>query len=283
MAIVAAVIGSALSGVASAVGAVVGAITSTVGAAVAGVVATVGSVVAKIATTLATTLGPVIKAVTGITQGITGKIEVALNTIRTTVAEPFAKVVESLKGGITEVAKAITTKAKPILDPIKDTLTTIHDYMAATNAWVKKELKPIADLVGFINDISALMVVKRLLFGTADIAGILGDIERESGLATAKAIAILYRDTAQIATDTLSIMRNHYTRLAETIEEIPERITQENKLAVAYVEESLKGELKKVTDPLYDRVGPLELEVAAIERRTEDLPFFAEMVIRTLR
>lgn len=282
MGFIAAGIAAVLGSAAATVGGIAGGITATISAAAGSIVTTVGGIVSSITTTLGTTLGSVIEGVGGIAEGVSGTIEAALETIRTGIAEPFGEVVQSLKAGIGEIAKAITEPVKPILDPIRETLVDLHGFMADTQAWIQTELKPVADLVDFVNDISAILVVKRLLEGTTDIAEIIGDVEGESGAATAQAIAVLYRDMAAITTDTLDTLRGHYTRLNETIEGIGDRIRQENKVALAYVEETLKGELRELTDPLYERVGPLERELAYIERRTMDLPFFQEMLIRSI-
>ena len=275
-------IAAALSAAASAVGAVVAGIAAAVATVAGAIVATVGGIVSAIATTIGTTLAAVINTVGGIVEGVSVTIKGALDFIRTSIAEPFGKVVESLKAGIGDIAKAITEPVRPILEPIKDTLVHIHDFMADTRAWIKTELKPVADLVGFVQDISALRVVKSLLEGTTDIAGIIGDVERESGAATAQAITVLYRDMVGIATDTLDILRGHYTRLTDTIDNIGGRLKDDLDTAIAYTQETIRGEVRELTEPLSERVRFAEMDIAGIERRTMDLPFFQQMLIRAV-
>lgn len=282
MGFIAAGIGALIGGAASAVGGIVAGIASTIGAVAGSIVTAVGSVVSTIAASLGAALTPILKSVVGIVDAISGTAQAAIEVIRTTIAEPIGKVVQSLKAGIGDIAKALTEPLKPILDPIYDTLVTVHDFMADTQAWITTELKPVADLVGLIDDISALVVVKRILEGTTDIADILGDIEKAAGAKTAEAIAILWRDTVQITTGTLDIVRGHYTRLSDTIDGLDERLRKDMELAIKYAEEKLRGEVREIIDPLSERIWTAEREIAGIDRRTTDLPFFQTMLIRAL-
>ena len=257
-------------------------VVSTVVAVVGSVVAVVSSVVGGIVATLGPLISSVINTVGGIVEGISGEIQGVIELIRTKVAEPFANIVEALKTGIGEMVTKITAPVKPILDPIVETMTSIHDFVAGTQTWIETQMKPIEELVDLVNTISAINVVKGLLEGTISIGQVIGDVAEESGLKTAEAITILWRDTVQMGTGILEDMRNQYTIVTGVIDDTDERLRKDMKIALEYTEETLKGEIRRVTEPLYDRVGPLEREIAGIERRTMDLPFFQSMLIRAL-
>ena len=276
-------IGGAIFGAASAVASVAVAVVSTVAAVVGPVVAAVGSVVTGIVSTIGAVLGPVIETVGGIVEGISGAIQGAVELIRTTVAEPIANIVEALKKGIGDIAKAITEPLKPILDPIKDTLVTVRDFMADTQLWVETQLKPVAELISVINTISAVNFVKMLLEGTEDIGKIIGDVADESGLKTAEAITVLWRETVQIGTGIMDNVRDHYTLLGDTIDDTDERLRADMQLSIEYAKGTIQGEIDKVRDALSEQLTPMELQIAGIERRTMDLPFFQQMLIRALQ
>ena len=108
------------------------------------------------------------------------------------------------------------------------------------------------------------------------------ELARESGVKTAEAITILWRETVQMGTGILDNVREHYTLLGDTIDNTDERIRKDMALAVEYVKETIQGEIDEVRDALSERLTPMELEIAGIERRTMDLPFFQQMLIRAI-
>ncbi len=271
-----------VAGAAATVASVVVPIVSTIAAVVGPVVAAVGSVITTIVSTVGAVLGPVIETVGGIVEVISGAIKGAVEVIRTTIAEPIANIVEGLKKGIVDIAKAITEPLKPILNPIKDTLVTIKDFVADTQLWVETQLKPVAELISVINTISAVMFVKQLLEGTTSVSQVIGDVAEESGLKTAEAITVLWRETVQMGTGILENVRDHYTLLGDTIDDTDERLRKDMALAIEYTKETIQGEIDKVQHALSERLTPMELEIAGIERRTMDLPFFQQMLIRAI-
>lgn len=277
------VIGAAIVSAAGAVASVAAAVVTTIASVVGPIVAAVGSVISAVVTTLGSVLSGIVNTIGSVVGGISETIQGAVNLVKTRIVEPFTGIIESLKTGIKGVADAITAPFKPILDPIKETLTTIKDFVVGTRTWIQDNLKPVRDLIELVEDISAMDVVKILLGGTEDIAGIIGDVEAGSGAATAQAITVLYRDIAQTTTETLEIVRNHYTRLRDTIDDTDERLRHDMDLAIAYAKETIQGEIDEVTNALSKRITPLEFRIAQIERRTMDLPFFQEMLIRALK
>ena len=266
-----AAVGSTIGGIVSAIGAVVGPILSTVGEIVGGIVTTIGSV-----------LGPVIKAVGGVLETISAGIQAGLDVVKAKIAWIDQVLITPIKGFIGDVMKAMYAPVKPILEPIRDSLVAIRDFVVDTRTWIVTELKPVADLVEFIQDISAIVIIKDLLTGTSTIGDIIGRAGETADAATLEAITVLYRDIVQTTTGTLEIVRNHYTRLSDTINDTDERLRKDMDLAIAYTKETIQGEIDKVRDALSDRILPIEHRIAAIERRAMDLPFFQEMLIRAL-
>lgn len=277
-----AAIGAFVVGTAAAVASVAVAVVATIAAVIAPVVAAIGAVISGVVATIAPVLSAVIETVGGIVEGISGALQGAVEFIRTSIAEPFGKIVEALKTGITNIAKAITEPLKPILDPIKDSLVSIKDFVADTQTWIKTQLVPVEDLAFLVNTISAVSFVKQLLEGTTSISKVIGDVAEESGLKTAQAITVLWRETVQISTGILENVRDHHVLLTKTINDTDERLRKDMKLAIAYTEETIKGEVEKVKDGLSDRIMPMEHTIAGIERRTMDLPFFQRMLIRAI-
>lgn len=276
-------IAGAVAGAAATVASVVVPIVTTIASVVGPVVASVVSVVGGIITTIGGVLAPVIETVGGIVEAISGVVKGAVEVIRTTIAEPIANIVEALKTGIGDIVKAITEPLKPILDPIKDTLVTIKDFVADTAVWVDTQLKPVAELISVINTISAVNFVKQLLEGTTDISEIVGDIAEENHTLTAQAITVLWRETVQMGTGIMENVRDHYVLLSDTVDDLDDRMKAEIQLSLEYARATIQGEIDKVRDALSERITPMELELAAIERRTMDLPFFQQMLIKALR
>lgn len=277
-----AAVGAFVAGAAAAVASVAVAIVSTIAAVIAPVVAAISSVISGIVAVIGPVITSVIETVGGIVEGISGALQGAVEFIRTSIAEPFANIVKALKTGITNIVKAITEPLKPILNPIKDSLVAIKDFVADTATWINTQLVPVKELVELVNAISAVMVVKQLLEGTTSISQVIGDVAEESGLKTAQAITVLWRETVQMGTGILKNVRDHYVIVNDTINETDERLRKDMKLALEYTKETLKGEIDKVSDALSDRIMPLEHRIAGIERRTMDLPFFQQMLIRAL-
>ena len=277
-----AAVGAFVVGAASAVASVAVAVVSTIAAVVAPVVAAVTTVISAVVATIGPVLTSVIEAVGGIVEGISGALQGAVNFIRTAIAEPFANIVKALKTGITDLAKAITEPLKPILNPIKDALVSIKDFVADTATWIETQLVPVKELKELIDTISFLVVVKMLLEGTTSISQVIGDVAEESGLKTAQAITVLWRETVQMGTGIMENVRDHYTIVTDTINDTDDRLRKDIKLALEYTSETLEGEAREISDALSKRLLPLEYRIASIERRAMDLPFFQQMLIRAL-
>jgi len=228
-------------------------------------------------------MGPVIEAVGGVLEGISAGLQAGLDVVKAEIAKYTAYIKNTLHGTLGRWMRVIGETCKPIIVPIKDSLVAIRDFVVDTRTWIVTELKPVVDLVQFINDISALAVVTDLLAGTTIIADILGRAGDNADAATLEGITVLYREIVQSTTGTLEIVRNHYTRLSDTIDDTDERLRADMQLAIEYTKGTIQGEIDKVRDALSERLTPMELQIAGIERRMEDLPFFQEMLIRALR
>lgn len=272
----------AVAGAAGAVASIAGAVVSTIGAVIGPVLAAVGSVVTGIVTTIGAVLAPIINTVGGIVEGISGVIKGGVEFVRTAIAEPLGNIVQSIKAGIGKIAEVVTAPLKPILEPIAETLGTVKDFVAGTQTWINTQLAPVAELVELVNTISAVAFVKQILDGTTSITKIIGDVADDSGVKTAQAIAVLWRETAKMGADIVENVRDHYTILRDTIDDTDERLRKDMDLAIKYVRETIQGEIDSVTDVLSDRISLTDLELARIQRRIEDLPFFQEMLIKAI-
>ena len=264
------------------VGATIGGIVGVIADVVGPLLTTVGDIVGGIVTTLKDVMGAVIEAVGGVFEAISAGLKASINFLKAELKRIEELYLAPFKGTMKKLAEAAYGVIKPIVDPIYDSLKTIRDFVVDTRTWIVTELKPVADLVGFIQDISAVAVVTDLLAGTTIMADILGDVGETADAATIQGIAVLYREIVQTSVGTLEIMRNHYTRLRDSIDDTDERLRADMQLAIEYTKETIQGEIDKVRDALSERLTPMELQIAGIERRTMDLPFFQQMLIRAL-
>lgn len=275
---IAAVVGSIIVSIAATVYGVVSAISNVISP----ILDLVGTIVNGILVTLGNVLGHIIEAVGGVLETIATGIKTGVEAV-TEAMKPYIKsVTETYSKLIKYTYDVVVTPFKPILIPIRDSLKYISDFITGTRAWIVTQLKPVGDLIGLINDISALATIKRLLTGQMEIAEILGDKSEDPMLNLATSIFVLYRNIVQTTTETLELTRNTYTRLRDTIDEFDERISKDMALAIEFAKATVQGEIDKVTDALSGRLTPMELEIAGIERRSMDLPFFQQMIIRSI-
>lgn len=279
---VAAVVGAIVGSIAVSIAATVFSIVSAIADVVGPILDLVGQIVGGIIVTLGNVLKQIIEAVGGVLETIATGLKTGIESV-TEAMKPYVETItKKVNDLFTYTVDVLVTPFKPILIPIRDSLKYIHDYVKGTQAWIVTQLKPVGDMIGLINDISALATIKKLLTGQMEIAEILGDKSEDPMLNLTTSIFVLYRDIVQTTTDTLELTRNTYTRLRDTIDEFDERIRKDMALAIAYVKETVQGKIDEVRDALSERLTPMELQVAGIERRTMDLPFFQQMLIRAL-
>lgn len=271
-------IGSAVASVAG----VVAGIAATVTAVIAPVVAAIGSVVSVVVSALAPAITGIIEVIGGIVEAVSVGVQGAVGVIKTTIAEPLGNIITGLKTAIGEVVTAITEPLAPILNPIKDSLVSIKDFVVETQTWIQTELAPVGELIEVINTVSAVMFVKQLIEGTASITQIIGDVESESGAATAQAIALLFQDIVDTSIGTVSFVREQSVALANTVDSYDKKIREDNRIALAMLSDSVDEHITQVADGLTGRVEGIDTEITMIARRTEDLPYFQDMLIKAL-
>lgn len=276
-AIVAAVVTAA-----SVVGAVAVAVVATVGTVVAAVVGTIATVVGSVTSLLGAALGGAIETVGGIIEVISSGVQGAVGAIKSSIAEPIGNIISGLKTAVLDVGAAITEPLMPILNPIKDSLVSMKDFMVEVKTWLELELAPVSELIEVVNTLSAIQFVKQLIEGTGDITSVLGDVEKESGLATVQAIATLFKGINDIGIATMKYTRDQTIAVAKSIDDFDERIREDNKTAYALLTGAVDEQITQVTNAMSLRFNPIESDVIMITRRTEDIPYFQDMLIKAL-
>lgn len=278
----AAVFIGAVSGFITTVAAVVAPIITTVVSIVTPVVSAIVSIVGTVVATISPVVGGIVDVIGGVVEVISAGVKASVAAIKTTVLEPLGNIIKGLKTAIGEIATTITEPLKPILTPIKDTLVTIKDFVVDTQTWIQAELAPVAELVEIVNTVSAIMFVNQLLKGTVGISQIVGEVERDSGIVTAQAITTLYNDIVNVAVGTASLVHEQTLSMANAIDDYDAKFREDNKIALAMLKEGMEEQVTQVANNLTLRLTPIEGNVTMIARRTEDLPYFQDMLIKAL-
>lgn len=265
---------------ASVVGAVAVAVVATVGTVVAAVVGTIATVVGSVTSVLGAALGGAIETVGGIVELVSTGVQGAVGAIKSTIAEPLGNIITGLKTAIIEVGQAITEPLMPILNPIKDSLVSMKDFMVEVKTWLELELAPVGELIEVVNTLSAIAFVKQLIEGTGDITSVLGDVEKESGLATVQAIATLYKGINEIGIATMKYTHDQTLAVAKAMDEFDTRIKEDNQIAYAMLTGAVDAQMTNVANALTGRIDPIQTKTTMIANRTTSLPFFQEMLVR---
>jgi len=275
-------IAAAVFAVVTAVVVVTVAVVATVAAVIAPIIGGIVSIVGGIVSTVGTVLGTIVNTVGGIVEVISAGVQGAVTAIKTTIVEPLGNIITGLKTAVGNIVKVITEPLAPILNPIKDSLVAIKDLAVEMDVWIKAELAPVAELIAVVNTVSAVMIVKQLIEGTGEITEIIGDVEGESGAATAQAIVMLYQDIVETTVATTTMMHDQGLALANSIDNYDEKLREDNRIALAMLTDAVDDQVTQVADSLAGRITPIESNVTMIARRTEDLPYFQQMLIEAL-
>lgn len=267
---------------AATVAAVAVAVVATVGAVVATVVSTITAVIGTVTSMLGAALGGVIETVGGIVEAISTGVQGVVTTIKTSIAEPIGNIISGLKTAITEVVSAITEPLAPILNPIKDSLVAMKEFMVEVEAWVSVQLAPVAELIELVNTLSAIAFVKQLIEGTADVADVLGDVEKESGLATVKAILTLHKNITDIGIATMKYTRDQTYAVAKSIDDFDERIREDNQAAYALLTAAVETQMTQVAQVLTGEIDAVNTDVTMVTQRTQSVPYFQDMLLKAL-
>lgn len=297
-------IAGAVFAVTVAVGATVVAVAATVAAVIAPIISAVVSVVGGIVSTVGTVLGGVINVIGGIVEMVSAGLQTAVTALKTTIVEPLGNIVTGLKTAIGDVIGAITEPLAPILNPIKDSLITIKDFVVETQTWITAELAPVGELIEVVNTVSAVMFVKQLIDGTLGITEIIGEVADGNAIATAQAIVELSNNIVEISVGTLNYVHDSNVALANAIDNYDEKIREDNQIALAMLEDAMSDRVTEVANnvtqritsiesdivmvadgfdmKLQENISPITSSITMLARRTEDLPYFQDMLIKAL-
>lgn len=268
--------------VVSTVGAVAVAVAASVGAVLAPAIAAIGSVVGAVISTIGSVLGGIVNVIGGVVEIMSAGLQSAVTALKTTIVEPLGNIVTGLKTAIGDIVTAITEPLSPILNPIKDSLIAIKDFVVETQSWITTELAPVGELIEVLNTVSAVMFVKQLIDGTLGITEVIGEVADGNAMATAQAIVELSNNIVDISVGTLNYVHESNVALANAIDNYDEKIRADNQIALAMLEDAISDEVTQVADSLTGRIIPIESNVTMIARRTEDLPYFQDMLIKAL-
>ncbi len=264
------------------VGAIAGAVIATVGAILAPAIAAIAGVVGGVVSAIGGVLGGLVNVIGGIVEVMSAGLQAAVGALKTSIIEPLGNIISGLKAAIGEIAGAITEPLAPILNPIKDSLMAIKGFVAETQTWIAAELAPVAELIEVVNTVSAIMFVKQLIDGTLGVTEIIGEVADGSTIATAQAIVELSQNIVDISIGTLNYVHESNVALANAIDNYDEKIREDNRIALAMLSDSIDKQVMQVANSLTEQLLPIESDVTMVTRRTEDLPYFQDMLIRAL-
>jgi len=283
---IAAGIASAFAGVAfpvaAAVGGLAASIAASMAAAMAPVVSAVGAITASIASTMAAAIAPLVAAVSSIAGTVTSALSSIIGEVVATVGTTIHSIVTSLGKALKDAAELIDATTKPILEPIREGWQTIHDYIETIKEGIKDKLQPLEDVADIVNTIRDVKILGKILTGSEGIAKVVRYAEDLHLLDMAAAVSTLYNMTAQTITGILEKQEAERKTFEEKIRYIDQgmrnliELTQSKTLATVY------DKVHEVSGKLVSLITDIDVKVAAIGRRTEDLPWFQEMLLRAL-
>lgn len=275
-------IAGAVFAVAASVVGVTVAVVASVGSVIAPLISGITSIVGGIVSAVGAVLGTVVTTIGSIVEVISSGVQAALSGIKEVLIEPLGNVITGLKTAIGDIINVITTPLKPILNPIKDSLIAIKDLVVEIDVWAKAELAPVAELIEVVNTVSAVMIVKQLIEGTADITQVLGDVEGETGVATVQAITMLYQDIVDTTIGTTTMIHDQGVALANSIDNYDEKLREDNVIALAMLSDSIDEQVTQVADSLAGRITPIEGDVTMLAFKMQDVPRFQKLLIKAL-
>lgn len=255
---------------------VFGGFVSGVVAAVGGVVAGVAALVGGLVSGIAAAIGP---ALSGIISAITAPIAQIASTVHAAVSGITAQ----LSTGIANLKGFIDATTAPILDPIKNAWTTIHSYIETIKETVAPMLEPFEDVMDVVNTYRDIKILGRILTGSEGIARLVGYVKDGKLLEFGRAVSDLYEMTAATTVAILERQNAEREGFNEKLRYIDTSIrklieeTQSKALAKVY------GRVTDIAGDLLGRVAGINENLERIQRRTEDVPWFQEMLIKSLK
>ena len=260
MGAIAAVVGGLLGAAASAAVAIAATIVSTVAAVIAPVVASVSSIIGTVAGAVAGTVGQVVTSVAATVKTITTK----------------------LSAGIQDIGELISRTTKPILEPIKAGWETIHDYIETIKAGISDKLEPLVDVMDVVNTVRDVKILGKILTGSEGIAKVVRYAKDAKLLDMAAAISTTYEMIAGTVTGILERAEADRKTFEEKITYIDRGMRSLIELTQLETLDTVYRKVRDVAGELASAITSIDTKVAAIGRRTTDLPWFQEMLLRAL-
>lgn len=244
-------------------------------AAIGGVVASIGSMIGGFVASIGAVIGP---ALSGIISAITAPISQIASTVFSSVSD----IVTKLGAGIADLKGWIDATTAPILDPIKRGWETIHNYIETLKDTVKPILEPIEDVMDVVNTYRDIKILGRILTGSEGVSRLVEYVKDGKLLQFGRAISDLYEMTVATTVGILERQNAERESFEEKVKYIDTSIrdfiaeTQSKTLARVY------SRISGVAGKLSGDIAELDRNLGRIERRTEDLPWFQNMLLKAL-
>jgi len=253
-----------------------------IGGFVGGVVSAVGAVVGSIAGMVGSLVSSIGSAIGGIASAIGSVVFEPIGQIATTIGTTVTNIVTQLNKGIKDLKGWIDATTKPILEPIKNAWQTINNYIEQVKEKLKPALEPFEEVADVLNTYRDIKILGRILTSSENISRLVDYVKDGKLLQFGRAIADLYD---MIAATTVGILERQEA----------ERKTFDEKLRYidtsirSFIEETQSKTLKKVygyvtglTGKILGKIAEIDETIGRIRRRTEDLPWFKQMLLKAL-
>lgn len=254
-----------------------------IGALIGGVAGAVAAVVVPIAAAVSAIVGPIVASIGAVISSITTALTSTLTGLYTQITTAVGPLVEGLKAGIIKINAAIDAATSPLLTPIKDAMSLVHAKLKAVDVWMAEELTVVHDAIAIANAASTVKMLVDLVKGNAAVTEVIDKVAEGKGFETAVAIAELSKSIVTLGVGMIDRIDEHWKLTKTTVEGFKE--TFERNLRVET--EQLRVEVLAAVTPELGRVGFEQQRVirsiAQLNRHMEDVPWFAAMLLRTLR
>ncbi len=236
-----------------------------------------------VASTIIAAVSAIASAMAGVISGIAATVGQAVAAVQGVVTAAVDVTVKAIGNTIIAIGKVVTNVSAPILNPIKDALTVINNMMVGVQTYVKTVLAPVQGIIDVATTVSELLMIANLIKNLNNLNDLMSLLARQGFITTAAAIAQLYLSIVTTAQDTVNLI--HETRKAfdDKVVHIDERIRNANRETLEQIDGIIHESVIRYTAALEGRTSFTERRIEEVRMRTEDLPFFAGMMIRVLK
>lgn len=235
-----------------------------------------------IASTIIAAVSAIAAAMSSVISGIAATVGQAVAAVQSTVTAAVDITVKAIGNTIIAIGKVINTVAAPILNPIKDALTIINNMMLGIKTYVTTVLAPVQGIIDIVSTVSELLMLVNLIKSLQNMNDLMALLAKQGFITTAQAIAQLYLSIVTTARDTMNIIHETQTAFNDKVLHAEERIRESNRLAIQELRGIVQESEIRLWGEMQGKTTIFERRIEAVQRRTEDLPFFAGMLIRTL-